>query len=343
MTRRPTIKDVAILAGVSAATVDRVINGRHPVRSDKTQRVFKAAETLGFYATGLIKHRITSTVPQHKVGILLQQPKQQFYQNFAQVFSETATKRADLALDVAVDFLPSQRPNDVVDALRAMAERVEAIAMVAIDHPIINEAVAELRQKQIPVYALLSDFALNSREAYLGVNNLQVGRTGAWFIRGNAKRVGKVALCIGSHRFHGHELRESGFRSYFREYAPEFSLLETLVSLEDDAIMYDATLNLLKRHADLTGLFVAGAGKEGAIMALREERPEGDVAMVCCELTTDTRLGLTQNLVTAVLGTPLPALCDQTLHLMQHALTQKNFLHSGQIFLPFEIFLSENI
>ena len=138
-------------------------------------------------------------------------------------------------------------------------------------------------------------------------------------------------------------MRASVFRSYFREYAPEFSLLGTLVNLEDDAIMYDAPLNLLKRQADLTGLFIAGAGKEGAIMALREERPDGDVAMVCCEFTTETRLGLTQNLVTAVLGTPLPALCDQTLQLIHHALTQKSLLHSGQIFLPFEIFLSENI
>lgn len=343
MNRRPTIQDVARLAGVSVATVDRVVNGRNPVRSDKTQRVLEAAETLGFYAIGAIKNRITATSPHHKVGILLQQPKQQFYQNFAQAFLEAATKRKDLGLDVAVDFLPSQRPGDVVSALRTMANRVEAIAMVAIDHPDINEAVTELKQKQFPVYALLSDFALSSRSAYLGVNNLQSGRTGAWFIHHNTKQAGKIAICVGSHRFHGHELRESGFRSYFREHAPDFTLLETLVSLEDDEIMYDTTLNLLKRHNDLIGLFVAGAGKDGAIRALREERSEGDVATVCYELTTETRLGLTQNFVTAVLGTPLSTLCEETLRLIHQALVQKQFLYSSQVFLPFEIFISENI
>ena len=215
--------------------------------------------------------------------------------------------------------------------------------LVAIDHPIINEAVAELRQSGIPVFTLLSDFAINTREVYLGTNNLQAGRTSAWFVNRGAKQSGKIALCVGSHRFHGHELRESGFRSYFREYAPDMSLLETLVNLEDDAIMYDATFNLLKRHPDLTGLYIAGGGMEGAIAALREERQPGEVAMVCSELTTDTRLGLAQNIITAVLGTPLTALCESLLDIIHQTLTSKNRTHSGQVFLPFDIFLSENI
>ena len=343
MNRRPTIKDVAKLAGVSVATVDRVVNGRHPVRTDKAQKVYEAAESLGYYATGLIQRRISTKIPQHYVGILLQQPKQQFYQNFAKAIVEAAAKLSQLGLHVAVDFLPSQRHADVVESMKAMAQRVEAIAMVAIDHPIINEAVVDLRQNGTPVFALLSDFAISAREAYLGTNNLQAGRTSAWFVSRSIKNTGKIALCVGSHRFHGHELRESGFRSYFREHAPDISLLETLVNLEDDAIMYDATLNLLKRHPDLTGLYITGGGMEGAIAALREERQPGEVAMVCSELTTDTRLGLAQNIITAVLGTPLPALCESLLEMMYQTLTNKSRTHSGQVFLPSDIFLSENI
>jgi len=82
---------------------------------------------------------------------------------------------------------------------------------------------------------------------------------------------------------------------------------------------------------------------EGAITALQEERPDGDVAMVCNELTSDTRLGLTQNVITTVIATPLPALCDQTLKLMHQTVVQKVRTHVGQIFLPFDIFVSENI
>ncbi len=41
-----------------------------------------------------------------------------------------------------------------------------------------------------------------------------------------------MAIFVGSHRFHGHELREIGLRSYFRENAPDFTVMETLVNLE---------------------------------------------------------------------------------------------------------------
>ena len=65
------------------------------------------------------------------------------------------------------------------------------------------------------------------REGYVGLNNRKAGRTAAWIIARTAKRPGKVAVFVGSHRFHGHEMREIGFRSYFREYAPDFELVET--------------------------------------------------------------------------------------------------------------------
>ena len=53
---------------------------------------------------------------------------------------------------------------------------------------------------------------------------------------------GKVVVFVGSHRFHGQEMREIGFRCYFREYAPEFDLLETMVNLETRQIAHEATL-----------------------------------------------------------------------------------------------------
>ena len=45
--RRPTIADLAQAAGVSVATVDRVLNGRLPVRSETARKVSEAAERIG--------------------------------------------------------------------------------------------------------------------------------------------------------------------------------------------------------------------------------------------------------------------------------------------------------
>ena len=48
--KKPSIKDVALLAGVSAATVSNVYSGRKPVNEDLKNRVRAAAEQLGYQA-----------------------------------------------------------------------------------------------------------------------------------------------------------------------------------------------------------------------------------------------------------------------------------------------------
>ena len=45
---RPTTKDLAKAAGVSLATVDRVLNDRTGVREDTVKRVSEAVEKIGF-------------------------------------------------------------------------------------------------------------------------------------------------------------------------------------------------------------------------------------------------------------------------------------------------------
>ena len=67
-----------------------------------------------------------------------------------------------------------------------------------------------LHEQGKPVFSLLSDFAQGIRESYIGLNNMKVGRSAGWLISRTAPHPGKVALFVGSHRWHGHELRETG-------------------------------------------------------------------------------------------------------------------------------------
>lgn len=62
--KRAKIDDIAREAGVSRATVDRVIHGRVNVRSETAQKVAAAARRLGFYATGLIDRSLEKPLPR---------------------------------------------------------------------------------------------------------------------------------------------------------------------------------------------------------------------------------------------------------------------------------------
>lgn len=343
MARRPTISDLAAQAGVSVATVDRVLNGRHPVREETANRVLQAANAIGFHAAALIEQRLRPALAQYRLGFILQKPGQYFYREFAREIGVAASAVAGCRIVPVIDHATSQAPLDLAAKLTDMARKVDAVAMVAPDHPTLAAAVEAVRGKGVPVYSLLSDFATGVRDGYFGVSNRKVGRTAAWIIAKTAKAPGKVALFVGSHRFQGHELREIGFRSYFREHAPEFQVLDTMVNLETRQIAHEATIDLLHRHADLAGLYVAGGGMEGAILALREEGRSGHPIAVVNEITPDTRSALTDGVVAMAIATPLPELCREVVGAMVRRLSGEGAEAPGETFLPFDIYLPENI
>lgn len=343
MTRRPTVVDIARLSGLSVATVDRVLNARLPVRAETAERVFNSAQQLGYHGTNLIRRRMEQNLPHHRLGFLLQRPDQIFYQDFAKALELASTQPVSFRVTPDVAFLPSQSPSEIVERLKSMARHVDSIAMVAVDHPAVTAAVAEVEAMGKPVFSLLSDFAPGVRRGYVGTNNRKVGRTAGWLIAKAAPKPGKVAVFVGSYRFHGHEMREIGFRSYLREAAPDLTIIDTQVSLEDAALAHEATLDLLRRHPDLVAIYVAGGGTEGVIAALREEQMAGKIALVCNELNAVTHAALADNIATALIGTPIAALALNLLQLMASAIENPQTEAAGQTFLPFDIYVSENI
>jgi LacI family transcriptional regulator len=343
MASRPTISDLAKAANVSVATVDRVLNGRHKVREDTARRVYDAANEIGFHAVGLLRQRVFEGLPQYKLGFVLQKPDHHFYQAFVREIEVAVQNHPGIRGIAQIDFCTSQTPSELADKLREVGGRNQAVAMTAPDYPALSVAVEEMKAKGVPVFSLLSDFASGIREGYVGLNNRKAGRTAAWMIAKTAKKPGKVAVFVGSHRFHGHELREIGFRSYFREHAPNFEVLDTLVNLETVQITHEATLDLFMRHPDLVGFYVAGGGMEGAISAIREEKLGGKHIVVVNELTPISRAGLADESVTLAIATPLANLCRELVQLMVEAVDSGPAAAPGQTFLPMELHVPENI
>ena len=147
-------------------------------------------------------------------------------------------------------------------------QRVRCLGVVAAAHPLVNEAVEALRQRDVPVFALVSQLSATGNVRYVGLDNWKVGRTAGWVSK-ICKAPGKLGILVGNHRYRCQEINESGFRSYFRELAPGFSLLEPHSTFETSAIAQEMTEKLFSENPDLAGLYVAGGGITGAVAALR--------------------------------------------------------------------------
>ncbi|MFC3073344.1 LacI family DNA-binding transcriptional regulator [Shinella pollutisoli] len=341
--KRPTIADVAQAAGVSTATVDRVLNGRLPVRAETSNKVFAAAERIGFHGANIIRQRMLADMPSYNLGIILRKERHAFYQDFAAELEAAARAITDRRLHLQIQYARSGEPGELADLILGMSGKVQAVGATGPDHHDVTSAVMALRAKGIPTFSLLSDFAQGVRETYLGTNNMKVGRTAAWLVSKLSHRPGKVLLLLAGHRFHGHSLRETGFRAYMREYAPDFEVLDALTNLETRHLTYELLLDTLSRHPDLAGIYCAGGGMEGVIEALQKENRGERIVCIVNELTPESRQALLERRISGVLQTPLKELCIDLVTTMIHTIEQGMAESPGQRFLPARLWVPESL
>ncbi|OKB64998.1 LacI family transcriptional regulator [Serratia marcescens] len=281
--KKTTMAAIAREARVGVATVDRVINQRASVRPATQRRVIEAAKKLGF---ALEKSHCLSAVlgrPQQcvKMGFILLRREHSFYAQLAD----------ELLAQAAVYHEPGQPPQfifhdlnaigDTAAAITQLSHQVEAIGVLALDHPLIHYAVEEAAQAGIKVFALLSDLSVPSRSGYIGLDNHKAGRTAAWAVDRLCRRQGDVGVIIGDNRFICQETCEIGFRSYLREQMSAQRVLEPMRSHEDAETARRVTRELLAAHPGLVALYAPSGGVEGITQALRESGRQHDITLVC--------------------------------------------------------------
>jgi LacI family transcriptional regulator len=286
MVKRATIEDLAQAAGVSVATVDRVLNRRLPVREDTALLVVEAAEKIGYHATSLLKRRLTE-VPLRRFGFLLQKPDA-FYHALAQGLTQATKSARDIEGRAHVEFIDQLVPALIAQRIRDVAPKFHATAVVAMAHPLVDEAVTDMIAAGHPVFTLLASVSHAGSTGHIGVDGRKCGRIAGWTISRMASP-GKIGFLVGSHRYLHQELSEISFRTFMREHAPEYQLLEPIINMDDEGIAYEAVTTMIKANDDLVGIYVAGGGQEGLIRALRERQNPSRLVAVCNELTPATR------------------------------------------------------
>ncbi|EJM11729.1 ABC-type sugar transport system, periplasmic component [Pseudomonas sp. GM18] len=343
--RRSTMEDVALAAGVSLSTVDRVMNLRANVRADTAQRIAEAAARLGFYGRNVIEQRVLQQRPTVRLGFLLQKRGVAFYQGLAKALAEAATASVRAQVRVMIHYIDDLAPAATAERILKLQGEVDALGVVAADHPVVREAMAQLRTACIPVVALVSELSASAGAGYVGVDNRAMGRTAGWFIKHLAAQPGPVAVMVGTQRFQCQELCEMSCRSYLSQQPQDWELLATRLTLEDEEFAYAGTLDLLTSQPDLVGLYVAGGGIEGVINALRELKAQHIAlpVVVCHDLTPVTREALRDGIVQAVLSHPVEALAQTAVRAMVDAAIDPASDSAAKFMLSLQIDVAESV
>jgi LacI family transcriptional regulator len=340
--RRVTILELAEAAGVSRATVNRVLSGKAKVKSATVEHILKTADSMGFYATSAIRSRLKRYKSKLRFGILLQQETMPFHAELGIKFNSYATSWEEDQISVHVEHMDDLDPYLVAKRLESLGDRCDAVAVATADHPVVNNAVGQLASRQKPVFAVISDLSTTAKAGYVGVDNRQLGRAAGWYASRLIKPGISATMLVGTHRHMCQEQREMGFRMYLREHAPEMELSEVL-SFESDQGAFEATLDTLRTRDNQGVIFVVGGGIRGALKALEMEQNRAKPIVISCESTAETRQALLSGLITVVLAHPLEKIAARlTANMVSAAQGLSPGTHLNAV-LPFESVISEQI
>ncbi len=321
MPQNARIPDIAARAGVSTATVDRVLNRRPGVRAVTVQRVLRAAAELDYLpndtskgtggaglgaAAALLSAASSRSSPWARplrLSFLLPAGGNPFIRMLGDMVSYSQAHWTPFNVRCSTDFIESFNPLELAAALRRHGRRADGIALMALEHPAVREAVAELVAGGVPVVTLISDLSNSPRTAYLGLDNRAAGRTAGYLIgRFMGARAAQVALIAGSRSYRAHEEREAGFLHVVSELFGQLEVVGLREGHDDAQQNYRQTRSLLEQYPALGGIYNVGGASDGVARALKDAGRDQKVVCIGHGLTPDTRALLIDGSLDAVIS-----------------------------------------
>jgi LacI family transcriptional regulator len=282
------ITDVARLAVVSTATVDRVLNRRAGVRPATVQRVLKAAAELAYLPEGDLY--ATMAPKPLRIVFLLPAGTNQYLRMLGDMVGYSQEHWAPFNVKCQVSLIEGFDPQVLARSLLRSAQRADGVAFMALEHPAVREAVQTLADQGIPTVTLISDISSSRRAAYVGLDNRAAGRTAAYLIaRFVGAHAAKVAMIAGSRSYRAHEEREVGFLHLFEEMFPQIQVVGLREGQDDAEKNYQQTRILLDQYPDLAGIYNVGGSSEGVARAMKEAGREHKIVFIGHGLGPDTR------------------------------------------------------
>lgn len=299
---KPTVHDIAAEAGVSLATVDRVLNDRPGVRAPTRERVRAAIEKLGFVrdmaAANLAKSRV------YPFTFILPNNDNSFMRALRGEVEAAKLRGSVERTAISIVTVPAFDTDALLAALEASrGEKPAGIAVVALDAEPVRRAVDRLEEEGIPVVTLVSDLAESRRTHFAGVDNEAAGRTAASLMgRFLFDRQGSLAVVAGSLQVRDHRQRLDGFLAGLAEAYPGLEVLPVLEGYDEPEKVHGLVSALLADVPDLLGIYSLGAGNRGLIRALRSRQARTRLPIIVHELTEHTRAALQDGLIDIVLN-----------------------------------------
>jgi LacI family transcriptional regulator len=273
-TGKPTIKDVAVEAGVSLGTASRVINDYSEVNAEMKKRVQRAIEKLGYTPNALAQSmRLRST---RTIGILIRDFSSPAFNNLATVAQGILFSNGYVPLLACYD----DEPQRELDIIRAFAlRRIDGLIVTTSSDT--NQELADAR-RGLGVPTILFDRDPDKVKDTIAIDHRSGIRQAIGYLASLGHK--RIALITGQHKVRPSRERVAAFRKAHAELGRvlDHELVRTGSFSEEFA--ENQTAELLALPDRPTAIIAGGVNMlPGVLRAIRSTNLQfpQDISVVC--------------------------------------------------------------
>ncbi|MEO8244431.1 MAG: LacI family DNA-binding transcriptional regulator [bacterium] len=339
---RPTTRDLAKAAGVSLATVDRVLNDRSGVRDDTVKRVTEAIEKIGFArnisAANLARRK------SYRFLFLLPRTGDQFLDQLIGRIAEANLGFAAEMMRAEVAHIHESDPHQIANFLAALdPDQVDGVAIMAPESPQVRDAKSRLTERGIEAVAFLSGQITTGSEVFVGIDNHAAGATAGRLIGRFAERQpGKILVIAETMRARDSLERRLGFDEVIGADYPHLTVLPSLETHGDPDRTERIVTASFRNHPDITGVYVLGSEARLPLQAITCNRDADPPAIIAHERTPFTETGLMTRQIDALITQDPGHLVRSAIRILRARCDRREVLASQEK-IRIEILIRENL
>lgn len=259
------VVDIAAQAGLSRATVDRVLHGREGIRAETVAQVRRAIDELERQ-----REQIHLSGRTLILDLVMQTPERFALASQNALEAELRSWRPAV-LRARSHLSEHSDPAAVAAILDALNRKgSHGVILKAPDHPLVANALGRLAARGIPTVTFVTDVPKSKRAAYVGTDNAAAGATAAYLVAQWAGCAGSVLVTVSHSSFHGEEERLVGFTQTLSELAPRRAIREVKDTDGLDRTILVAVRGALALYPSINAVYSPGGGNVATLKAFEE-------------------------------------------------------------------------
>ena len=291
--KQTSIKNIAKIAGVGTASVDRVLHNRQGVSKNTKTKVLNAYDEI---LSNKQDSPLRKIVVCCESGSSFNNTLKKNIENFIN------TKKINIILEPYYISAKNFKTKIFEKIIYDKIEDTDGLIIVSQEDFKIERAIQKYVESKKPVITLTTDLPNSNRTAYVGCDQSAAGATAAKLISDSSdSKKGKI-LMVMSMPYRCQQERELGFKKILRSNFPELTIKESIYSLDTSEESYKHVKQYIKKNGPPTGIYSIAGGNLGVAEAIKDTGYKNQIIFIGHELNKNSKQLLDTEEMSYVIG-----------------------------------------